>query len=292
MLVSMTGYGTATAVNGQGSVTAELRSVNSRFYEFSSRLPKHLQTRELELKEAVRARIRRGKVNLSVSVDKNAGGEVPLKVDAEAARAYVALLRELQTVTGIEEEIRLEAVMKFSDVFRAEEQADLSEEEWELVLQAVGEAADNLHAMRAQEGAELAQDLRQRIEVMNSGMDEIEKAKAGRSELEYQRLKERLGNLITDEKVDPDRLEMEIALLADKMDITEELVRFRSHTKFFLEALDANDSEGRKLSFLLQEMNREANTISSKSYDAGISHIVVSVKEELERIREQIQNIE
>lgn len=292
MLVSMTGYGTATVVNGQGSVTAELRSVNSRFYEFSARLPKHLQTRELELKEAVRARIRRGKVNLTISVDKNAEGEVPLKVDAEAARAYVALLRELQQATGIQEEIRLETVMKFSDVFRAEETTDLSDEEWELVLQAVDQAAANLHAMRSQEGAELTQDLRQRIVVMNAAMDEIEKVKAGRSELEYQRLKERLANLITDEKVDPDRLDMEIALLADKMDITEELVRFRSHTKFFLEALEAEDSEGRKLSFLLQEMNREANTISSKSYDAGISHVVVSVKEELERIREQIQNIE
>jgi uncharacterized protein (TIGR00255 family) len=127
---------------------------------------------------------------------------------------------------------------------------------------------------------------------MDTAMDKIEVLKDGRAELEYARLKERLANLITDEKIDPDRLNMEIAMLADKMDITEELVRFRSHTKFFLEALEAQDSEGRKLSFLLQEMNREANTISSKSYDAEISHIVVSIKEDLERIREQIQNIE
>jgi len=292
MLISMTGYGTATVVNGNASVTAELRSVNSRFYEFSARLPKHLQTRELELKDAVRARIKRGKVNLTISIDKNLAGDVPLKVDQEAARAYVALLRDLQQATGIEEEIRLETIMKFSDVFKAEEQEDLSDEEWDLVLTSVDEAASNLFAMRSQEGGELAADLRQRIVAMNEGMDSIEAFKAGRSELEFNRLKERLANLLQDEKVDPDRLNMEIALLADKMDITEELVRFRSHTKFFLEALDADDSEGRKLSFLLQEMNREANTISSKSYDAGISHIVVSVKEELERIREQIQNIE
>ena len=292
MLISMTGYGTATVVNGNASVTAELRSVNSRFYEFSARLPKHLQTRELELKDAVRARIKRGKVNLTISIDKNLAGDVPLKVDQEAARAYVALLRDLQQATGIEEEIRLETIMKFSDVFKAEEQEDLSDEEWDLVLTSVDEAASNLFAMRSQEGGELAADLRQRIVAMNEGMDSIEAFKAGRSELEFNRLKERLANLLQDEKVDPDRLNMEIALLADKMDITEELVRFRSHTKFFLEALDADDSEGRKLSFLLQEMNREANTISSKSYDSGISHIVVSVKEELERIREQIQNIE
>ncbi|MCB2205725.1 YicC family protein [bacterium] len=292
MLISMTGYGTATIVNGKTSVTAELRSVNSRFYEFSARLPKYIQTRELELKDAVRGRIKRGKVNLSVAIDKHADGELPLQVNEEAARGYVSLLKTLQETTGIKEELRLENLLKFSDIFTTEEQAELSDDEWDLVLQAVDGAAENLFAMRSQEGRELAEDLRQRIVVMDKAMDEIETLKAGRSEVEYQRLKERLGNLITDEKVDRDRLEMEIALLADKMDITEELVRFRSHTKFFLEALNADESEGRKLSFLLQEMNREANTISSKSYDAGISHIVVSVKEELERIREQIQNIE
>jgi uncharacterized protein (TIGR00255 family) len=292
MLISMTGYGTATIVNGQSSVTAELRSVNSRFYEFSARLPKHLQTRELELKDAVRSRIKRGKVNLTISIDANTASDVPMKVDADVTRAYAALLRELRDVAGINEDIRLESILKFSDVFRSEEVTDLSEEEWALVLEAVDQAAGNLFAMRAQEGGELAQDLRQRIAAMDTAMDKIEVLKDGRAELEYARLKERLANLITDEKIDPDRLNMEIAMLADKMDITEELVRFRSHTKFFLEALEAQDSEGRKLSFLLQEMNREANTISSKSYDAEISHIVVSIKEDLERIREQIQNIE
>jgi uncharacterized protein (TIGR00255 family) len=275
----MTGYGTATIVNGQSSVTAELRSVNSRFYEFSARLPKHLQTRELELKDAVRSRIKRGKVNLTISIDANTASDVPMKVDADVTRAYAALLRELRDVAGINEDIRLESILKFSDVFRSEEVTDLSEEEWALVLEAVDQAAGNLFAMRAQEGGELAQDLRQRIAAMDTAMDKIEVLKDGRAELEY-------------EKIDPDRLNMEIAMLADKMDITEELVRFRSHTKFFLEALEAQDSEGRKLSFLLQEMNREANTISSKSYDAEISHIVVSIKEDLERIREQIQNIE
>ncbi len=292
MLISMTGYGTATAVNGQMSVTAEIRSVNSRFYEFSARLPKHLQVKELELKEAVRGRVKRGKVNLAVSVDRSNGDVLPVHVDEEAVRAVMTLLRRLNEVSGLNENINLETLMKFSEVFTTEDQDELPEEEWKLVVQAVGEAADALLAMRSQEGAELTRDMRERIGGLEDVIDKIEKLTAGRSEKERDRLREKLRNLLTDEKIDPARLDMEIALLADKMDITEEMVRFRSHTKFFLEALDADESEGRKLSFLLQEMNREANTIAAKSYDADIAHLVVSVKEELERVREQIQNIE
>lgn len=292
MLISMTGYGTATAVNGQMSVTAEIRSVNSRFYEFSARLPKHLQSKELELKEAVRGRIKRGKVNLAVSVDRSNGDVLPVHVDEDAVRAVMTLLRRLNEVSGLNENISLETLMKFSEVFTAEEQEELPEEEWTLVVKAVGDAADALLAMRSQEGAELTRDLRERISGLDDAIAKIETLMQGRSEKERDRLREKLRNLLTEEKIDPARLDMEIALLADKMDITEEMVRFRSHTKFFLEALDAEESEGRKLSFLLQEMNREANTIAAKSYDAGIAHLVVSVKEELERIREQIQNIE
>ena len=292
MLISMTGYGTATAVNGQMSVTAEIRSVNSRFYEFSARLPKHLQVKELELKEAVRGRVKRGKVNLAVSVDRSNGDVLPVHVDEEAVRAVMTLLRRLNEVSGINENISLETLMKFTEVFTTEDQEELPEEEWKLVVQTVGEAADSLLAMRSKEGAELTRDMRERIAGLDDVMEKIGKLTAGRSEKERDRLREKLRNLLTDEKIDPARLDMEIALLADKMDITEEMVRFRSHTKFFLEALEAEESEGRKLSFLLQEMNREANTIAAKSYDADVAHLVVSMKEELERVREQIQNIE
>jgi len=292
MLISMTGYGTATAVNGQTSVTAEIRSVNSRFYEFSARLPKHLQVKELELKEAVRGRVKRGKVNLAVSVDRSNGDVLPVHVDEEAVRAVMTLLRRLNEVSGLNEDISLDALMKFSEVFTTEDQEELPEEEWKLVVRAVGDAADALLSMRSKEGAELTRDMRERIAGLDDVMEKIGKLTAGRSEKERDRLREKLRNLLTDEKIDPARLDMENALLADKMDITEEMVRFRSHTKFFLEALEAEESEGRKLSFLLQEMNREANTIAAKSYDADVAHLVVSMKEELERVREQIQNIE
>jgi uncharacterized protein (TIGR00255 family) len=288
----MTGFGSATTSNDSMSVTAEMRSVNNRFYEFSARLPKHLQSRELDLKEIVRARIKRGKVNLSLSIERGQQADQPARINAEAAKAYVALLTELRDSTGIAGDITLDMLLKFPDVLGGEEQLDIAEEEWALVTQAVQTAAEQLLSMRSKEGAELSADLAARVSSMDASIARIEALSAGRVDIERARLQERIAAVLGDDRVDPERIEMEIVMLADKMDITEELVRFRSHVKFFLEALEAEESEGRKLSFLLQEMNREANTIGSKSYDADIAHLVVSIKEELERIREQIQNIE
>lgn len=292
MLISMTGFGNAT-VSGDGmTVSVEIRSVNSRFYEFSARVPKHLQGRELDLKEMVRAQLKRGKVNLTVTVDKEDGAEMPLHVDIEAAKTYHRLLTQLRDAVGLPDAITLDSLLKFPDVFTAIEAEELPLEEWALIMAAVEQSVASLFDMRRKEGEELTRDLEERVQTMENAINSVEELSRGRAALERDRLTERLRSLLADEKIDAARLDTEIALLADKMDITEELVRFRSHTKFFLEMLRSDASEGRKLSFLLQEMNREANTISSKSYDADIAHLVVSVKEELERIREQIQNIE
>jgi uncharacterized protein (TIGR00255 family) len=293
MLISMTGFGNATLSGDGMTVSVEIRSVNSRFYEFSARVPKHLQGRELDLKELVRAQLRRGKVNLTVSVDKtNGSSESPMHVDLDAARSYHAMLAQLRDATGIDEEITLDHLMKFSDIFSMDEQDDLPDAEWKLVVAGVEQSVQALFEMRRKEGEELTRDLAERVQVMETAINRIAAEAEGRVAAQREKLQERLRNLLSEEKIDPARLDMEIALLADKMDITEEIVRFRSHTKFFLEMLSSDVSEGRKLSFLLQEMNREANTISAKSYDSGIAHVVVSIKEELERIREQIQNIE
>ncbi|MFZ1730083.1 MAG: YicC/YloC family endoribonuclease [Bacteroidota bacterium] len=288
----MTGFGTATLSGDGMTVSVEIRSVNSRFYEFSARVPKHLQGRELDLKEMVRAQLKRGKVNLTLTVDKADGAEMPLRVDVEAAKMYYQLLTQLRDAVGLKDEITLDSLLKYSDIFTSEEAEDLPTEEWALISKGVEQSVAALFEMRRKEGEELTRDLEERVHVMDATIDRIEELAQGRSALERDRLTERLRNLLADEKIDPARLDTEIALLADKMDITEEMVRFRSHTKFFLETLLSEVSEGRKLSFLLQEMNREANTISSKSYDSSIAHMVVGIKEELERIREQIQNIE
>jgi uncharacterized protein (TIGR00255 family) len=292
MLVSMTGYGNGAAVRDGISATAELRSVNNRFFEFSVRLPKHLQNREAELKELVRGKSSRGKVTLSVSIDREGGANSPLRVNADAAKSYYAALKELAACVGARDDVSLETLLQFSDVFMADDAQAADEREWEAVLEAVNGAVDMLSRMKTDEGGVLTNDLISRVNLMASTIDEIEAAARGKVQLERTRLHERVQLLLEGDTVDPDRLELEIVLLADKLDITEEVVRFRSHLKFFLEALDSAASEGRKLSFLLQELNREANTVGSKSYDAGIARLVVTIKEELERIREQIQNVE
>lgn len=293
MLISMTGFGTATLSGDGMTVSVEIRSVNSRFYEFSARVPKHLQSRELDLKELVRVQLKRGKVNLTLTVDKDNGTpDTTLQVNLDVAKNYHRLLTQLRDAAGLQEEITLDHLMKFSDIFTMDEQEELPDAEWKLVVEAVELSVQALFDMRRKEGEELTRDLAERVHVMDETIDRIHQGSEGRTAAQRDKLQERLRSLLAEEKIDPARLDMEVALLADKMDITEEIVRFRSHTKFFLETLASDMSEGRKLSFLLQEMNREANTISAKSYDAGIAHMVVSIKEELERIREQIQNIE
>ena len=292
MLISMTGYGNGTATVDGMTANAELRSVNNRYYEFSARLPRALQPRENELKELIRKQAQRGKISLSVSFEKQAEIASPVTVNVELARSYHAQLVALRDAVGIREEIGLEAMLRFSDVFTSEEAAGLSEAEWAAATAAVSSAAAMLVAMRSNEGRELTNDLVSRLRVIERALDEIEQRAAGRPEAERARLQERIAQLLSPGDVDPQRIAMEIAMLADKMDITEEIVRFRSHIKFFDDTLAAPESEGRKLSFLLQEMNREANTITSKSYDAAIAHLVVTIKEELERVREQVQNVE
>ena len=292
MLISMTGYGNGKATEGGITANAEIRSVNNRFFEFSARLPKHLQPREGELKEIVRSKAQRGKINLTVSVEREGIDQDHPSFNFEVAEKYWALLQELAERVGSTEPVSLDVLLKFPDVFTAEDTYEADATEWQAVVHAVLHAAETLATMRSNEGRELTTDLHARCVLMNETIDTIESLFVGRLAQERTKLHERVQQLVTSDKINAERLELEIILLADKMDITEELVRFRSHMKFFLQALEAKESEGRKLSFLLQELNREANTISSKSSDATISQYVVTIKEELERIREQIQNIE
>lgn len=292
MLISMTGFGNGSAEMDGISVNVELRSVNARFFECSARLPKSILHLENQVKEKIRARINRGKLNLTVVIDFASPEELPMRINTQAAKGYFQLLRNLQDAVGIDTPVTLENLLRFPEVLETEEQPETVEREWELTERALEQAIDALNAMRQNEGREIVDDLRARVDIMEKGIHEIEGLSHDTIDIERKRLKERIESLLGNDKFDPERMEQEIIIFADKIDITEELVRFRSHVKFFREALETDSSEGRKLNFLLQEMNREANTISSKSYDSRIAHIVVSIKEELERIREQIQNVE
>jgi uncharacterized protein (TIGR00255 family) len=289
----MTGFGRGEASANRMTATAEVRSVNSRFLEVSSRLPRSLALRENDVRDLVRTKFVRGKVNIVVTVAQENGSEVPLKVNRAAAKAYYRLLKELSTSVRMKEKITLEHLLHFPEVIEADNLGKEDEQEWAIAQQALTKALDEATNMRCSEGSELMKDLRKRIGSIGQVLDSIERSAAERLPEEREKLQERLRELLGDAAlIDANRLEMEVALLADKLDVTEECVRFRSHNKFFLAALDDPESAGRKLNFLIQEMNREANTIGSKASSAEIAHLVVSVKEELEKIREQLQNIE
>ena len=293
MVASMTGFGRAEVSRDGINISAEVRSVNSRYLDLTLRLPRSISQREKELKDIVRTFLNRGNLNITVKIDYDSNGAIPLKVNTAAAKSYFKLLNEIRKSVKIREQVKLEHLLTFSEVLEPVEEEETDEREWELVQETVRQALENLNAMRSQEGSELAKDLEKRIHWMEETLNEVEKLSKERIPEERKNLHERIAQLVEDKFViDQNRLELEIALMVDKLDITEECVRYRSHNKFFLEALNKNEAAGRKLNFLVQEMNREANTIGSKSSDAAIAHLIIGLKEELEKIREQLQNIE
>lgn len=289
----MTGYGRGEASKAGVNVSVEVRSINNRHLEVTTRLPRSLAQREKDIKDIIRTLVNRGSVSISVKVEKKEDASVSLRVNKAAARNIHKLLQELRTTMKMKEEVRLEHILHFSEVLEGGEENGTDEKEWTVTEQALKRALKNLNEMRAREGKELAKDLRVRVESMNRALDTVERLGAQRVPEERKRLQERVAQLVADPRViDQNRLELELALLAERLDVTEELVRFRSHNKMFLGALGDQEAAGRKLNFVVQEMNREANTIGSKANDASIAHVVVGIKEELEKVREQIQNIE
>jgi uncharacterized protein (TIGR00255 family) len=292
MIASMTGYGRGEATGDGIIVAVELRSVNSRFLEVTTRLPRSLSLRENEIKELLRKRISRGKISVLAIVDRENNGDLPLKINASAARAYYKLLNQLRKSVKLKETVKLEHLLRFSEVIEVQEMESTDEVEWHVLQKSLDKGIDNLLLMRRNEGGELMKDFRSRIGIIEEKLEVIERLSKEQVPKERTRLRERIKQLLEGESVDEGRLELELALLADRLDVTEECVRFRSHNKFFLEALGEEEAAGRKLNFLVQEMNREANTIGSKSSAAEIAHLVVGIKEELEKIREQLQNVE
>lgn len=289
----MTGFGRGEASANGISVTVELKTVNSRYLDISLRLPQSLQERELDLKELLQEHVERGKLNVSVRVDKSEMGEPEITFNENLVQGYKKMLTDLQDAAGIEEPITLRSFLQFNDIFESREQDEETKEKiWELTQDAARSAADELKSMRLQEGSQLENDLLQRIGHIEEMMEIVQDKVKGRSQQVKENLLERINNIIENDKIDPDRLEMEVAILVDKMDITEEIVRTQSHIKFFREAVNNSNSVGRRLNFLSQELNREINTIGSKANDSEISQHVVKAKESLEQIREQVQNVE
>ncbi len=295
MLESMTGYGSAERIANGIRVLAELRSVNNRFAEISVKLPRQLSNYELDVREQVRSRFQRGKISVFIQVQADRDLQIPVIVNPSKVQAYRELLETVRSEAGIDAPVTLEHLLRFSDIFDTENSAaDNSESLWLIVKPALLEAVEAMKVMRRKEGDELSLDFAGRIAGIETTLAGIARLALDNLEQIRKRLAAKVESVAgKDIAYSRDRLEIELVLAADKLDITEELTRFASHNKFFLEELHNEESgTGRKLNFLLQEQLREANTIASKSQNAEISQQIVHVKEELEKIREQLQNIE
>ncbi|RMH72926.1 MAG: YicC family protein [Gemmatimonadetes bacterium] len=291
MIYSMTGFGRASMEQEGVTVSCEIRSVNHRFCEVSLRLPKSLSTLELKLKQLIQKHIDRGKINVYLSWETDIAKTDKITLNEEVAAIYLQLFQDLKRRFGLSGEIDLNLLATLPDILKHETEETDPDHAYEMAEAVLLAAIANLNQMRQTEGNQLAQDLRDRIATIEATLLEIEARAPQRLVEAKATLEERVQSLLENQSLDEQRLMTEIAFLAERIDITEECVRFHSHNKQFIEALDTGGAVGKRLNFIVQEMNREANTIGSKANDTAILERVIQIKEELEKIREQIQNI-
>ena len=292
MIRSMTGYGASALERDGQRLAAEIRSVNHRFCEVAMRCPKLVSPFEDQIRQQIQERFARGKLNLTITWSGiGETGEV-LRVNDAVADQYVQLLGRLRERYHLDSGLDVKTLAALPDVFTWEHTALSDEQTWALLQELVTKACDSMNAMKDREGEALAKDLVMRIEIIRRHLEVIA-ARAPQRPLEArEKLLARLKPLMADLEMDPVRIAQEVALMADRLDCTEECVRLAAHLDQFRSLIEGTELAGRKLNFLLQEMNREANTIGSKANDVEIAHAVVVIKEELERLREQVQNVE
>lgn len=293
MIKSMTGFGKGEFTDGKRNVICEIRSVNHRYSDIFIKMPRRYSFAEEKIKSIVKETVKRGKVEVSVIVESITEEDITIKLNPLVARQYIDNLRMLKDEFGLEGEISLETIANLPDVMKNAPDIDDEEEVTSSIEEAVRTAVANLDQMRVTEGQKLAEDLTMRGELIRKYVSEIEE-RAPEIVKEYkQKLYERISELVEGMAEVPDeRILLEAAIFADKTNITEELVRLDSHISQLHQILGAAKSNGKKLDFLVQEMNREANTIGSKANDNGITGAVIEIKSEVEKIREQVQNIE
>ncbi len=289
---SMTGYGSAKGNVASQELTVELKSVNNRYLDCAVRLPRSFLFAEEAVKQAVSAQVNRGKVDVYISLGAERSSELEVKVNRELALGYAAALREIAGLMGEEYHPDAAAIARFPDVLSVEKKEmdkTLAEEELkELVTRAVEE----FNTMRLREGLRLKKDIEEKAARISQLVSVVEE-RSPRTVSEYrQRLEQRLREVLEDRNIDEQRLVTEAAIFADRTAVDEETVRLRSHLTQLAQLLEEGSPVGRKLDFLIQEFNRESNTIGSKCNDASLAQVVVELKSEIEKIREQVQNIE
>ena len=292
MIRSMTGYGRAVeTVNGR-EFTVELRSVNNRYLDCSVRLPRLLSFAEDAVKQAVKGSVSRGKVDVFISLRTETEEDVVVNLNRGVLEGYLTAMRQMVTEFGVQDDISVSAVSRLPDVFAVEKKEVDEDQLLRDLLCVVAKALEGYDAMRTREGAALDADLRSRGQTILSLVSLVEQGNK-QTVADYRtRLENKLREVLENTAIDESRILTEAAIFADKVAVDEETVRLRSHLQQMNSMLDGGGAIGRKLDFLLQEMNREANTIGSKCTDVKLARIVVDIKAELEKIREQTQNIE
>ena len=288
----MTGYGRAVEnVNGR-EFTVELRSVNNRYLDCSVRLPRMVSFAEDAVKQAVKASISRGKVDVYISIRSEGGDEAQVSLNKAYLDGYLNAMRQMVSEYGVADDISVSTLSRLPDVFLVEKPQVDEEQLQSDLMQVVASALSGYDAMRVTEGKALADDLRSRGQTILTLVEQVEQGN-GQTVIDYRnRLEAKLKEVLNNTAIDESRILTEAAIFADKVAVDEETVRLRSHLQQMNTMLDGGGAIGRKLDFLLQEMNREANTIGSKCTDVNLARIVVDIKAELEKIREQTQNIE
>ena len=292
MIRSMTGFGRAQGVLGGKDITVEIRSVNHRYFEFSARLPRAYSWLEEKLKGVAQGAASRGKVEVSLLIQTVEGSDAQVVVNTALAREYVEALRELGRELDLPDDLSLSAVARFGEIFTLRRAPDDEEEVQANVLAVAAQAAERFAQMRRAEGEKLREDILGRLISIEERVAQVEE-RSPQTVAEYrQKLTARMEELWGKAAVEEQRILAEAAIVADRWAVDEETVRLRSHIAQLRSILDTPEAVGRKLDFLVQEMNREANTIGSKAQDVAIAQVVVEIKSEIEKIREQIQNIE
>lgn len=293
MIKSMTGYGLGEAQDEQYKLKVEIKAVNHRYNDILVKMPRHISYLEESIKKVIKGKISRGKVDVYINLEYIKESAIAVKVDIPLAKSYKLALEELVEELNMEDNVRLNNILGISEVVRTERRELDQDAIWSVLNKALDLALENILSMRVLEGEELKNDILLKLENIESAASKIEE-RSPNVVLEYkEKLTERIKSLMEDASIlDGDRLANEVVFFADRCSIDEELVRLSSHIKQFRSILDEDESIGRKLDFLTQELNREVNTIGSKANDVVITNYVVDCKAEIEKIREQIQNIE
>ncbi len=293
MIKSMTSYANEQDTRDDILVAVEIRSYNSRYLDIALRLPHRYNCLEEKIKGVISKMISRGRIEIKLRILDSSDDSYAFEVNKPKAQAYYNAVLQLKEGLNIDTEIRLDLLTGAEGIIKPAQAEDVTEKLWPHLRDCIVNAMENLDLMRKKEGDFMAKDFATRIDYIEKTLDKIEKGSSGLLSQYQEKLKERISALTKGlVEIDPGRIAQEAAILADKSDISEEIVRSRSHIKQFRAIMDSKEPGGRKLNFLLQEFNREFNTMGSKTGNADVSHMVVGLKSELEKIREQVQNVE